>query len=412
MAWADIQAIASNPFVKLVAVAEVDQTRLANVRATFPEVKVYTDWREMLDREQHQLDSVNVSTPDHTHALMALAAMQLGKHVYCQKPLTHDVHETRVLTEFARDHPALVTQMGIQVHAQKPYRQAVALIQSGVIGKIREVHTWSSKQWGDLGPPPAAGDPVPATFNWDLWLGGCAPRPFVGGEYYHPGNWRKRLDFGTGTFGDMGCHLLDPVFEALALTAPLTLHSVGPAPDAWNWAIDAHIRYVFPATRFTVDPTVAVTWYDGRKRPPPEIRALVADPDADARRPAARPGPEDDSDQGSIFIGTEGVMHLPHVATPKLFPREKFQDQPLPEVRGSHHWSDWAEACVGGPGKPSAPFAYAGPLTETVLLGGVATRFPQTTLEWNAAALRFGNVSEANALIRRSYREGWAVRGL
>ncbi len=411
MAWADIQAITSNPFVKLVAVAEVDQTRLANVVAAFPDVKIYADWREMLDREQHELDSVNVSTPDHTHALIALAAMQLGKHVYCQKPLTHDLHETRVLTDFARGHPSLVTQMGIQVHAQKPYRQAVALIQGGAIGKVKEVHTWSSKQWGDTGPPPATGDAVPATFNWDLWLGGCAERPFVGDEYYHPGNWRKRLDFGTGTFGDMGCHLFDPVFEALALTAPLTLRSEGPAPDAWNWAINARIRYVFPGTRFTANETVAVTWYDGVNRPPPEIQALVADPEAAERR-ATAPGQEEPNDEGSIFIGTEGVMHLKHVATPKLFPLEKFQDLPLPDVAGSHHWSDWAEACVGGPGRPSAPFAYAGPLTETVLLGGVASRFPQTTLEWDATALAFTNVKAANAFVRRPYRAGWQVAGL
>jgi hypothetical protein len=412
MAWADIQAITSNPFVQLVAVAEVDETRLANVRSTFPEVKVYADWREMLDREQRQLDSINVSTPDHTHALIALAAMQLGKHVYCQKPLTHDLHEARVLTEFARARPTFVTQMGIQVHAQKAYRQAVALIQGGAIGKVKEVHTWSSKQWGDVGAPPATADAVPATFNWDLWLGGCAARPFVGGDYYHPGNWRKRLDFGTGTFGDMGCHIFDPVFEALALTAPLTLRSEGPAPDAWNWAINAHIRYVFPGTRFTADKTVAVTWYDGINRPPPEIRALVVDPAADARRAATRTGTDEPNDEGSIFIGTGGVMLLPHVAPPKLFPREKFQDHPLPEVTGTHHWSDWVEACVGGPGHASAPFAYAGPLTETVLLGGVASRFPHTTLEWDAAALAFKNVREANAFVRRTYRAGWEVSGL
>src|SRR5690606_13350341 len=147
MAWADIQAITSNPFVKLVAVAEVDETRLANVRETFPAVKVYAEWRKLLDREQHGLDSIDISNAGNMDAPITLAAMQLGKHVYCQKPLTHDLHEARVLTEFAQRHPSLVTQMGIQVHAQKAYRQAVALVQSGAIGKVKEVHTWSSKQW-------------------------------------------------------------------------------------------------------------------------------------------------------------------------------------------------------------------------------------------------------------------------
>ncbi|MBI2497559.1 MAG: Gfo/Idh/MocA family oxidoreductase, partial [Opitutae bacterium] len=319
MAWNDIQAICSNPFVRLVAVAEVDLNRLANLKAAFPDVRVYQDWRRLLDREQGNIDSVNVSTPDHMHAPIACSAMQLGKHVYCQKPLTHDLHETRVMTRLARE-KRLVTQMGIQIHSQKPYRQAVALVRNGTIGKVREVHTWSSKKWGDLGAPPARADAVPAGFDWDLWLGGCAPRPFVA-DYYHPGNWRKRLDFGTGTFGDMGCHIFDPVFEALALTAPLSIRSEGPAPDAWNWAVNARVRYVFPGTRFTADQTVAVTWYDGDERPPAEVIGLIGVTERDI----AALKVSDDSFQGSIIIGTEGVLHVPHVATPKLFPVEKFQ---------------------------------------------------------------------------------------
>jgi predicted dehydrogenase len=176
MAWYDIQAICSCEFVKLVAVAEVDLNRIKEVKEAFPEVRVYQDWRELLDREQGNLDSVNVSTPDHLHAPIAYSAMQLGKHVYCQKPLAYDLHETRVLTRLARE-KRLVTQMGIQIHSEKVYRQAVALVQGGAIGKVKEVHTWSNKKWGDLGAPPDCTDPVPAGFNWDLWLGGCTPRP-------------------------------------------------------------------------------------------------------------------------------------------------------------------------------------------------------------------------------------------
>ncbi len=407
MAWSDIQAICSNPFVKLVAVAEVDSNRLEELKGWHPEVKVYRDWREMLDREGDNIDSVNVSTPDHQHALMAASALQLGKHVYCQKPLTHSLRETRALTRLARE-KGVVTQMGIQVHSQKPYRQMVALVQSGAIGRVKEVHTWSGKKWGDTGAPPVTNDAPPAGFDWDLWLGGCAPRPFVEG-YYHPFEWRKRLEFGTGTFGDMGCHIFDPVFEALALTAPTSVRSEGPAPDAWNWSINARVRYVFPGTRFTAGRTVDVTWYDGDERPPPHIMELVA-----------RPKPEDERVlheeekpffQGSILVGTEGVMHLPHIAAPVLFPLEKFKDHPMPEVNDAHHWSEWAEACRTG-AKPSASFDYSGPLTESVLLGSVAVRFPQTTLEWDADALRFGNVSEANAFVRRAYREGWRIPGL
>ncbi len=411
-AWNDIQAICSNPFVKLVAVADVDLGKIAEVKATFPDVKIYQDWRELLDKEGNGLDSVNVSTPDHMHAPIALSAMQLGKHCYCEKPLAHDLHETRVMTEFARE-KKLITQMGIQIHSQKVYRQAVALVQGGAIGKIKEVHTWSNKKWGAIGAPPTTAEAVPADFNWDLWLGGAAERPFIGtNHYYHPGNWRRRLDFGTGTFGDMGCHIFDPVFESLALTAPTSLRSEGPAPDAWNWAINARIRYVFPGTKFTAGPTIAVTWYDGDNRPPAEIQALIAVPAAAGQTEAARKRAANLLEQGSIFVGTDGVLHVPHVATPRLFPLEKFRDYKLPEVAGTHHWSDWAEACVGGPGKPTAGFDYSGPLTEAVLLGSVAVRFPQTTLAWDSAHLQFTNEKAANAFVRRSYRKGWAVAGL
>jgi len=416
MAWSDIQAICSNPFVKLVAVAEVDLNRLKQVKDAHPDVKVYQDWRELLDKEGRQLDSVNVSTPDHMHAPIAVSAMQLGKHVYCQKPLTHSIHETRVLTNLARE-KKLITQMGIQIHSQKVYRQAVAIVQSGVIGKVKEVHTWSSKKWGDIGQPPQKQDPIPAGFNWDLWLGGCSERPFVG-DYYHPGNWRKRLEFGTGTFGDMGCHIFDPVFEALALTAPLSLRSDGPSPDQWNWSINAQIKYVFPGTKFTEGKTVAVTWYDGDQRPPAEIRDLIATPTPtetttfDDAGKAVKAKKQAGANEGSIIIGTEGVLHVPHIATPKLFPIAKFKDYKVPDIQGSHHWSDWADACVGGNAKPLAPFDYSGPLTETILLGSVAVRFPKTTLQWNSAKLQFENEKAANQHVRRTYRKGFQVAGL
>lgn len=416
MAWSDIQAIASNPFVKLVAVADVDLNKVADVKAMFPDVRVYQDWRQLLDKEQGNIDSCNVSVPDHMHAPIAYSAMQLGKHVYCQKPLAHDIYETRVLTEFARE-KKLITQMGIQIHSQKVYRQAVAIVHSGAIGKVKEVHTWSNKKWGDVGAPPTATAPVPGGFNWDLWLGNAAERPYAPG-YYHPGNWRKRLDFGTGTFGDMGCHIFDPVFEAVALTAPLSVRSDGPAPDRWNWATDAVIRYVFPGTPYTADKTVAVTWYDGDQRPPAEIRALIATKNAttmttvDDTGRAGKTKRQAEPDQGSIIIGTEGVLLVPHIATPKLFPEVKFADYKIPEITGTHHWSDWAEAIVGGPGKPLASFDYSGPLTEAVLLGSVAVRFPHTDLKWNAAKLQFENEKAANAYVRRTYRKGWEVAGL
>ncbi len=396
MAGADWGAITSHKQVKFVAVAEVDLARAEAAKKKFPELKVYQDWREMLDKEHKNLDCVNVSTPDHMHAPQGMSAMQLGLHVYGQKPLTHDVYESRRLTEVARE-KKLVTQMGIQVHSSYEYRVAVQLVQSGVVGKIKEVHTWSSKKWGDPAARPDNNDPVPANLNWDQWLGVVSERPFIGGGYYHPGNWRKRLDFGTGTFGDMGCHIYDPVFKALGVTAPLTVRSEGPKPNEHNWANDAIVHYVFPGTPFTDGPTVKVTWYDGSQRPPADIIALL--------------GKVKQPDQGSIFIGTKGIMVLPHVSKPILLPEENFTDFVLPKLDSVNHWHSFVEA-VRGNGKTSANFDYAGPLTETILLGGIASRFPKTTLEWDAKALAFKNVKEANQFVRRTYRKGWEVKGL
>ncbi len=396
MADSDISALATHPKFKLVAVAEVDLSRAEAVKQKFPGVKVYQDWRELLEREK-DIVSVNVTTPDHMHAAMGMAAMQLGKNLYGQKPLTHDLYETRRLTLYARE-KKLVTQMGIQIHSLAEYRQAVRVIQDLTIGKIKEVHTWSSKKWGgDTDPIPEKSDPIPAGFNWDLWLGVCADRPYIGNGYYHPGNWRKRIDFGTGTFGDMGCHIYDPVFNALALTAPISVRSEGPVPNKWNWATDSVIHYVFPGTQYTEGKTVNVTWYDGDARPPKEIQALL--------------GEDKITDQGSIFVGTKGVMMLPHIGAPRLYPDKQFEDFKMPKIGSNNHWHQFIEACLGN-GETSANFDYAGPLTEAVLLGSVACRFPKTTLEWDAANLKFTNVPEANQYVRRTYRKGWEVKGL
>jgi predicted dehydrogenase len=395
MAWEDIRQLAKTKRVRLVAVAEVDLRRTAELRKLFPRTLIYQDWRELLDRQGKNIESVNVSTPDHMHAPMAMSAMQLGKNVYCQKPLTHDLYETRKLTEFARAQK-LVTQMGIQIHSTSFYRMAVLLVQAGAIGRIKEVHSWNASGWGDPTARPDVSDPVPAGFDWNLWLGVCAERPFIDKEYYHPVNWRRRLDFGTGTLGDMGCHIFDPVFSALRLTAPVSVRSDGPAPNQWNWPIDDHIEYVFPGTAFTAEKTVSVHWYDGAQKMPPAIRALFEGDD--------KPG------TGSIFVGTQGSLVLPHVARPMLYPDKKFKDLKFPDVKEEDHWARYVDACLGGT-RTTAGFDYAGPLAETVLMGTVAMRFPKTTLHWNAAQLAFAE-AEANPYIRRQYRSGWDVKGL
>lgn len=394
MAWATARDLNKHGKVKVLHIAEVDSAMLKEIKGTFDDAKIHEDWRKMLDKEHKNIDAVCVGTPDHMHAPQGMASMQLGLHVYGQKPLAHDIYECRRMAEVARS-KKLVTQMGIQIHSHQAYKTATKLVQDGAIGKIKEVHSWSEKKWGDMEPFPAdRSDPVPSTLNWDLWCGVCAKRPFIS-DYYHPVNWRKRIDFGTATFGDMGCHIFDPVFSSLQLTAPLSVRSEGPAPSKHNWAINTIIHYVFPGTPFTENKTIPIHWYDGDERPPKEVQALVP----------RVPG------QGSIFIGTKGVMLLPHIAIPKLYPEEQFKDFEIPKIEGNSHYNQFIDAVLGKD-KTSAPFEYAGPLTESVLLGPIATRFPHQTLEWNAAKLKFTNSAAATQFVKRKYRSGWKVKGL
>jgi predicted dehydrogenase len=393
MALADIKSLSDSKHFKLVAVAEVDLARTAELKRLFPDVKVYQDWRQLLDREKG-LNSVNVSTPDHMHAPITMRAMQQGLHVYTQKPLTQTIYEARQLARVAAE-KKLVSQMGIQIHSHQVHRTVVATIQAGAIGKVKEVHSWSGKHWGDKNPRPERKDPVPETLDWNGWLGVAGQRPFLAG-YYHPGQWRKRLDFGTGTFGDMGCHILDPVFGSLALTAPKSVRSEGDRPGPDSWSLDAQVRYIFPGTKYTTD-TLVLNWYDGDRRPPAEVQALS--------------GKKRVSEQGSLYIGTEGVLHSPYIRQPVLLPAEKFANYKIPRQEAQNHYLQFIDACRSN-GETSTPFSYSGPLTETVLLGCLSTRFPQTTLEWDAAKLAVTNVKEANAFVRRSYRKGWQVEGL
>ncbi|HEY4415772.1 MAG TPA: Gfo/Idh/MocA family oxidoreductase [Verrucomicrobiae bacterium] len=396
MAWSDLTNIANCANVEIVAVCDVDLSHTGEARKQFPNAKVYQDWRELLDKEAKNIDSVNVSVPDHMHAPIGVSAMQLGKHVYGQKPLAHEIQEVRRMTEIAHK-KKVVTQMGIQIHSSTFYRMGVQIVQSGVIGKIKEVHSWCPKSWGDTSARPERTDPVPADFDWNLWLGVCADRPFIGDHYYHPGNWRKRLDFGTGTLGDMGCHIFDPVFESIGLTAPISIRSEGPAPNQWNWALNGLVHYQFAGTTRTAEKTLPVTWYDGESKPPTEIIALLEGAEV--------------PNTGSIFVGTEGVMLLPHPDEhPTLYPAAKFKDYKLPRVKGTNHWRQFVDACRDED-KTTADFAYAGPLTETILLGDIASRFPQTTLAWNAHRMKFAQ-SEANQYLHREYRKGWSVKGL
>ena len=396
-ALSDIRSFARHPSFELVAAADVDLCRIEPLQRLFPKVRVYQDWREMLRREQNNIDSVNVSVPDHMHCLMAVEAMKRGKAVYVEKPLCSTIRETRILTEFARKR-GLPTQMGIQISSTKPQRHGEALVRSGVIGKVREVHTFSNKSWGDEAPLPELDDPAPAALNWDGWLGVSAARPFKR-SVYHPGEWRRRIGFGTGTLGDMGCHIYSPPYRALKLTSPISVTAYGPRPTTESWATRARVKLTYPGTEFTAADTVDVWWYDGGELPPDAVREPVG-----ARWPQ----------QGSVVVGTDGLIVLPHMTADPFVVAPAGRTPPtLPAVDlpERDHYGEFIDVVLfGDNNKCSTDFSYSGPLTESVIIGNVAAHFPGETLQFDAKALAFPNKPEANQYLTRSYREGWQIK--
>ena len=401
MGGADLGSIASHAKVEIAALCDVDRATLEKAAARHPTARTFVDFREMLATLGDTIDAVVVSTPDHTHAPATMAALQHGKAVYCQKPLTHEIHEARQVRRVA-EAKGLVTQMGIQVHSSAVYRRAALMIQGGVIGRVSHVHAWSTKNWGYDGAAPANVQPPPATLDWNLWIGTAADRPYVPGVY-HPGSWRRMVDFGTGTLGDMGVHIFDTPFDALRLTAPRWARTTCRPPTGVGHPERNVVEYEFPGTAHTSS-SLLWTWYDGADAPP--TREDLALP-----REFAPPEPFALPDQGALFVGEGGVMLLPHVGEAVLFPQAKFADYRRPDVPDVNHYHQWVDACLGD-GRTTADFTYAGPLTESLLLGVVANRFPGRTLDWNAETLEVRDMPEATALVRRSYRAGFEVDGL
>ncbi len=402
MALSDITSFAKHPAFELVAVADVDLGRVDRIKELFPQARIYQDWRELLGKERQNIDSINVSTPDHMHAPIAMAAMREGLHVYVQKPLASTIREARKLADYARGH-RIVSQMGIQISSAPSQRAFETMIRAGVIGKIREMHTFCDKSWGAVGLLPGTSSPVPPTLDWDKWIGVSETRPYQEGVY-HPAEWRRRVGFGTGTLGDMGCHIFSPPFRALGLTAPLTVTSHGPAPSADNWAVKARVHYVYPGSPLTAGNTVDLWWYDGEERPPDQVLSIAGD-----RTPKT----------GSIAIGTEGALVLPHIADPFLLPAEKFAAYERPAIEPRDHYFEFlekvtaAQAARGGQApQASANFSYAGPLTESVLLGNVAAWYPGETLQWDAGGMKIKGQNGAKRHIERHYRKGWPHKGL
>jgi len=397
MGASDLESLSSHPAVDVVALCDVDTNNLGGAAGKHGKAKTFSDFRRMFDAMAGQIDAVNIATPDHTHAAAAMTALNCGKHVYCQKPLTHDVHESRQLRVVA-EKTGLVTQMGTQIHSTTPYRTAVKLVQSGTIGKVREVHSWSSKTWGYDGPDPLP-SAVPATLDWNLWLGTAQEIPYSDGQY-HPGNWRRWYDFGGGTMGDMSIHILDPVFSALKLTAPTTLLSKSSAAPKRSFGMQNETQFTFPGTDFTTD-SLSLTWYDGGKMPDSTAWPLEG---ADGSR---QPLP----DQASMFVGEKGFLLLPHVGMPQLLPAKTFAGTPIEAAPNGDHYHLFVDACLGGT-PTTCDFSYAGPLTEAVLLGTIANRFPGNELRWQAEAMTIPNHDQADALLRRRYRKDFEVDNL
>ena len=394
----------------IVALCDVDADYAGKTFAQYPRAKRYKEFRVMLDR-QKDIDAVIVATPDHNHAVVALAAIRQGKHVYVQKPMTHSVYEARVLTEAARQH-RVATQMGNQGHSGDGARKICEWIADGAIGPVREVHAWTNRPVWPQGVEverPKERPAVPATLDWNLWIGPAPYRPYH--PTYHPGTWRAWWDFGTGSLGDLGCHILDAPFWALKLKYPISVEGCISTywPGLWQkmepknetYPRSTIVRFRFPEREGM--PAVNLTWWDGGMMPPrPE--ALEEDRHMG------------DDDGGVLFIGDAGMLMCGcYGRSPRLIPETKMREyrQPaatIPRIPGGQdgHEKDWVRACKGGH-PASSNFDFSGPLSEMVLMGNLAVRFPNRRLLWDGQNMRVTNDAEANAYVRRQYREGWTL---
>ena len=379
----------------VVALCDVDWNRAAKSITTFPNATKYKDFREMLDKEHKNIDAITVSTPDHMHAPIAVAAMQLGKHVYVQKPLTHNIFEARRLTELARKYK-VATQMGNQGHSGEGIRRLCEWVQSGVIGDITEAHIWTDRPiWPQGLNRPVGSDPIPADFPWDLWLGVAPERPFKD-KSYHPFVWRGWWDFGCGALGDMACHIMDPAYTTLKLRYPTSVEAiVNEGMTSEQCPNKSTIVYQFAARGKM--PPVKVVWYDGKLLPkrPPEIPANEK---------------LGDGENGTLFVGTKGYMSCGcYGGSPSLNPQELMKDFKKPEKtipNSAGHYKEWLNACKGimpEKGNFCGNFDYAGPFTEMVHLGNVAIRAGKK-IEYDSVKGEITNVPEANQYLKRTYR--------
>ena len=372
----------------VVAICDVDENTLNQAAGKYPMARKFTDYRKMLDEMEKSIDAVTVSIPDHQHAHAAARAMHIGKHCFCQKPLTHSIYEARRLGEIARD-KKVATQMGNQGTASGGLRKSAALVKAGVLGPVHEVHVWTDRPiWPQGVERPQPAD-VPSTLHWDLWLGPAPKRPYANG--YHPFAWRGWWDFGNGALGDMACHTANMPFMALDLSHPTSVvaETSGTNHDSYpKWSI---IHFEFPAT--DKRPAVTMIWYDGGKRPPVEL--------FDGHQPEG---------SGSLLVGEKGKLYSPgdYGTDRVLLGGVQEIEVSFPESPG--HFDEWVRAIKGGDPAMSNFPDYAGPLTETILLGNLAVWADGKKIEWDAKNLKASNAPEVSPIIRPEYRRGYSLR--
>ncbi len=390
---ADINSISGHKKVQMVAAADVDSGERKKLAAKKAGVKTFSDWREMFQTMGKGIDIVSVSTPDHMHGIMAMSAMNLGKHVYVQKPLAQTIGECRAMQETARRNKVIV-QMGTQGASSFNDRMAVGLVQGQFIGKVTEAWVFCGKSWGDSKSLPDHQDPVPEGLDWDGWLGVGEKRPYLE-KYYHPKTWRRRQGFGTGTLGDMGCHIFNAMYRGLALTAPKRVRSSTPVPNQYNWTGNEHVEYDFPGSKYT-DGNLKVFWVSGKQRPPKELTALI--PEGIKYR------------FGCLLKGEKGALLLRHGSSPVLLPAEKFAAVRPRKLAAIGHHDAFIDAVLdGNPERLLSPIDYAAPMTEFILLGNIAMQHSPNWLEWDAKHAVITNHKDANRNIHRTYRPGWEI---
>ena len=388
----NLKGLSPLPDVNLGAFCDVDSNALARGLKSNPSAKSFRDWRKMFDEIHKEIDAVVVSTPDHLHAPVSLAAMRLGKHVYCEKPLTWSIEEARLMAETAR-RQKVATQMGTQGLAGNGARAGIEMIRTGVLGEIKELHVWTDragKRWWPQGVDrPEETHPVPATLDWDLWLGPAPERPY--NRIYHPFRWRGWKDFGTGAVGDMGIHNAAMVITALKLGLPRTvelLETSGLKEE--TFPLWSKMRVEFAGA--------PMYWYDGGQKPSPDLIG---------GKPVA--------ENGAIVVGSKGILYSIEWtgANWKLLPEDRFAGHPrpeptLPRAPEEDHYREWIRACKGGaPAFCNFP-DFASPLTETMLVANLALRTGKK-ITWDPAAMKAEGCPEADPAIRRPYRKGWSI---